>query len=333
MSEADRSDVGRVAAARPLRGLSSGLFVHTVHLPNSGAPPAGLAAIRDLLDQDGIGVIYTMPSNRTRPAMATACVEQTRLRSPRADILLDAALYTGSARRKRAREGIDQSWLNHQHRNLVWALTDSGYVADDDVGGLRTILTQAAAAHERAQARNRGVLAALPLAVSWLTERVDTLVAELNRVGTRHVLQAFAERVRDVPRPVEPERHQLPDLGTDGGMAAQLVEAGLVGDVSPAVRPEQEEQHPREPLLTFRQCRVGRTGRVGELAVRRRPLGIVDVGEHDDAPQECLVVGPGRRRGKPGVATQPRPRALLLVDVRQVTARLVEVARQREVTV
>jgi hypothetical protein len=184
VSEADRSDVGPVAAAHPLPGLTSGLFVHTVHRPNSGAPPAGLAAIRDLLDQDGIGVIYTMPSDRTRPAMATACVQQTRLRSPRADILLDAALYTGSARRKRAREGIDQSWLNHQHRNLVWALTDSGYVADDDLGGLRTILTQAAAAHERAQARSQGVLAALPLAVSWLTERVDTLVAELNRVGT-----------------------------------------------------------------------------------------------------------------------------------------------------
>jgi hypothetical protein len=186
----------RVVAARPLPGLASGLFVHTVHRPKSGAPPAGLAAIRDLLDQDGIGVIYTVPANRTRAAMATACVVQTRLRSPRADILLDAALYTGAAQRKLGREGIDQSWLNHQHRDrLVWALTDSGYIADDDLEGLRTILTQAAAAHERAQARSQGVLAALPLAVSWLTKRADALVAELNRASTPVAL--MLEHVHD----------------------------------------------------------------------------------------------------------------------------------------
>jgi hypothetical protein len=185
VSETDGSYAGRVVAARPLPGLASGLFVHTVHLPKTGAPPAGLDAIRDLLDQDGLGVIYTVPANKTRPAMATACVMQTRLRSPQADILLDAALYTGSAKRKLARKGIDHSWLNHQHRDrLVWALTDSGYVADDDLEGLRTILDQAAAAHERAQARSQGVLAALPLAVSWLTERADMLVAELNRAST-----------------------------------------------------------------------------------------------------------------------------------------------------
>jgi hypothetical protein len=170
------------------------LFVHTVHRPNTGAPPAGLAAIRELLDEDGIGVIYTMPSDRTRPAVATACVMQTRLRSPRADILLDAALYTGSARRKRAREGIDQSWLNHQHRELTWALTDSGYVADGDVEGLRTILTQSATAHDRAQARSKGVLAALPLAVSWLTNRADALVAALNRIGTPVAIMLEHER-------------------------------------------------------------------------------------------------------------------------------------------
>jgi hypothetical protein len=180
-----RSYAGAVPAARPLPGLTAGLFVHTVHRPKTGAPPAGLAAIRDLLDQDGIGVIYTVPPTRNRPAAATACVMQTRLRAPRADILLDAALYTGSARRKLARDGIDQSWLNHQHRDrLVWALTDSGYVADGDLEGLRTILSQSRVAHERAQARSQGVLATLPLAVGWLTERVDMLVAELNRAST-----------------------------------------------------------------------------------------------------------------------------------------------------
>jgi hypothetical protein len=184
VSGSDPSATRRVVAARSLPGLTSGLLVHTGGVPRKGAPPAGLAAIRDLLDQDGIGVIYTMPKDRNRAGTATACVNETRVRSPQADVLLDAALYTG-ANRKYARAGIEQSWVNHQHRDgLVWALTDSGYVADNDLQGLRSILNQAHTAHQRAEMKGQGVLAALPLAVSWLTERADVLLAELNTAGT-----------------------------------------------------------------------------------------------------------------------------------------------------
>jgi hypothetical protein len=167
MSQSSTSAPSRVTSLRPLEGLSTALFVHTVHLPNKGQPRAGVDAIRELLDQDGIGVVYTIPRSRGRLGVASCCVDQTRKRSPGADILLDAALYTGSKQRKLAAHDIDISWLNHQHRDgLRWALTDSGYVARGDLQGLQTILRQAARAHRSAQVRNQGVIAALPLASS-----------------------------------------------------------------------------------------------------------------------------------------------------------------------
>jgi hypothetical protein len=173
-----------VRSSHLLPGLSCGLFVHTEHLPRSRAAVGGLDAVRDLLDEDGVGAIYTLPRRGARAA-ATACVAQTRVRSPEADILLDAARYSGSKRRRPASTGIDQSWLSLQHDDgLPLALTDSGFVSDGDVEGLRLILTQSEVAHRRAQARGRGVLAALPMAVSWLTDLADVLVDELNKVGT-----------------------------------------------------------------------------------------------------------------------------------------------------
>ncbi len=185
MSEPAISAPSRVTSLRPLDGTSTALFVHTVHLPNKGQAPAGVEAIRDLLDQDRIGVVYTIPRTKGRLGIASSCVHQTRLRAPSAEILLDASLYTGSKQRKFADHGIDLSWLNHQHRDgLRWALTDSGYVAAGDRQGLRKILDQAAQAHQRAQARNRGVIAALPLASSWLTDQADVLAQALREAST-----------------------------------------------------------------------------------------------------------------------------------------------------
>lgn len=186
-SQSTASMPSRVTSLRPLEGLSTALFVHTVHLPDKGQPQAGVEAVRELLDQDGIGVVYTIPRLKGRLGVASCCVDQTRKRSPGADILLDAALYTGSQRRKLAARGIDLSWLNHQHRDgLRWALTDSGYVARGDLQGMRTILDQAARAHCSAQARNRsrGVIAALPLASSWLTDEADILAQALREAST-----------------------------------------------------------------------------------------------------------------------------------------------------
>lgn len=185
MSRSATSAPSRVTSLCPLEGLNTALFVHTVHLPNKGQPRAGVDAIRELLDQDGIGVVYTIPRSRGRLAIASCCVDQTRKRSPGADILLDAALYTGSKQRKLATHDIDLSWLSHQHRDgLRWALTDSGYVARGDLEGLQKILRQAARAHRSAQPRNRGVIAALPLASSWLTDEADILAQALHRAST-----------------------------------------------------------------------------------------------------------------------------------------------------
>ncbi len=176
---------GLIAALRPLQGMSTALFVHTVHMPNRGQPWAGVEAIRGLLDRDGLGVVYMIPRGKDRLGIASCCVDQTWLRSPAADILLDAGRYTGSKHRKLAAEGIDQAWVNHQHRDgLAWALTDSGYVGRADLHGLQTILTQAGQAHEGAAARGRGVLAALPLATSWLTEQADVLAHEVGKAAT-----------------------------------------------------------------------------------------------------------------------------------------------------
>jgi hypothetical protein len=185
ISQSAASAPSRVTSLCPLEGLSTALFVHTVHLPDRGQPQAGVDAVRELLDQDGIGVVYTIPRSKGRLGVASCCVNQTRRRSPEADILLDARLYSGSKRRKLAADGIDLSWLNHQHRDgLRWALTDSGYVARGDLQGLETILGEAARAHQSAQARNRGVIAALPLASSWLTDEADTLAQLLRRAST-----------------------------------------------------------------------------------------------------------------------------------------------------
>ncbi len=184
MTDSMTSTPSPVTAIRPLAGLESALLVHTVHLPNKGYPHAGVNAIRDLLSRDAIGVVYTIPRSKGRLATATACVHQTRQHSPDSDILLDASLYTGSTRKK-ATDGIDPGWVNRQHADgLRWALTDSGHVARDDRKGLERTLEESARAHQRAQARGRGVLAALPLAVSWLTEQADVLAEAISRAGT-----------------------------------------------------------------------------------------------------------------------------------------------------
>jgi hypothetical protein len=185
----------------------------------SASPPAGVEAIRDLLDRNGIGVVYTVPGDHRRASNATICVAETRRRSPGAEILLDASLYSGTTR-KQAAAGIDPAWLNHQHRDgLTWALTDSGYIGDTDLAGLDTVLTQAAREHDRAQARGKGVVAALPLAISWLTERADELAA---RVRTAAIPVAVMLEHTDDPLGVEHAVDGLVELLSCGAPVAVL---------------------------------------------------------------------------------------------------------------
>lgn len=71
MIEPASSTPSPVTSTRPLDGLGTALFVHTVHLPKKGQPRAGVEAIRELLDRDGIGVVYTVPRNKGRLGMWT----------------------------------------------------------------------------------------------------------------------------------------------------------------------------------------------------------------------------------------------------------------------
>jgi hypothetical protein len=85
-----------VASLASLEGINSALMIHTDHLPRDHRYPAsGLEVIRDLLDEDGVGVVYTVPGQRRRNPEARACVHQTRLHSPQATVLIDADQYSG----------------------------------------------------------------------------------------------------------------------------------------------------------------------------------------------------------------------------------------------
>jgi hypothetical protein len=153
-----------VTALKPLPGLSTALFTYTNVLPrNASQPASGVDVVRDLLTTENIGVVYEMP--RSRPGRAVrACVDQTRRHSPKAPILIDAALY-GGKHPKNAQERIDPSWVRLQHScGLPWALTDSGLVQAGDLGAVETVLQATAGL----QGSTGNVIAVLPLADGWV---------------------------------------------------------------------------------------------------------------------------------------------------------------------
>ena len=75
-----------------LEGLNSDLLVQ---VPGTSIDPTR-ALIRDL----GVGVVYTIETvNRTqRLSLAGSAIDQTRRHNPDADILIDAARYSGRSR-------------------------------------------------------------------------------------------------------------------------------------------------------------------------------------------------------------------------------------------
>jgi hypothetical protein len=183
-----------VASLAPLEGLNSALMIHTDDLPRDRRYPAsGLEVIRDLLDEDGVGVVYTVPGRKQRNRNALACVDQTRRHSPQATVLIDADQYSGGSR-KLASQGVDQSWTNLQlNAGLRWALTDSGFAGDRDEDGVKLILEGAARQHDVACRSGKGVIAALPLAGSWLADP-RSLIGHIARVGVPVALMFEAEK-------------------------------------------------------------------------------------------------------------------------------------------
>jgi hypothetical protein len=88
--------------------------------------------------------------------------------------MLDASHYSGKAR-KTGDAGVDDAWIRRQHNDGVrYALTDSGYIPAHDTHSLNRILHQTATINDRLR-RGKGIVAALPIAVEWLTQDAERL--------------------------------------------------------------------------------------------------------------------------------------------------------------
>ncbi|WP_157556411.1 hypothetical protein [Nocardia acidivorans] len=128
----------------------------------------------------GVGVVYSANSRRRsrrkRYTECAAAIHFTQKRAPLADVLVDANLYTGSTR-KPADQQPTQDWITFQrHHRLPWAMTDSGYCAASDTTGPIAILSAAGRMGDH-------VIAALPVASSWLTEDASTLRDAIDKYG------------------------------------------------------------------------------------------------------------------------------------------------------
>ncbi|MGV9674331.1 hypothetical protein ACWDSJ_03530 [Nocardia sp. NPDC003482] len=142
-------------------------------LPNFGPPfmahaPASWAQVLTPLTRShDVGAVITT-RDRSDAKQAISYIQQA---NPRAAILLDASRYSGKNR------GIGAScmttdWINMQIKGgLRWALTDSGYIPANDLAALRAVL--------RWGAELTQVVTALPLAIQWLTNDHEALIAEL----------------------------------------------------------------------------------------------------------------------------------------------------------
>ena len=118
---------------------------------------------------------------------AAGAIHYTRKHAPHADILIDASLYTGK-NRKFASAAPQRDWISFQHyHGLTWALTDSGYCADGDLGGLTATLQRGAALGPR-------VIVALPLAGSWVVDEASTVKDLIDRHSTPVALMVEDEK-------------------------------------------------------------------------------------------------------------------------------------------
>ncbi|WP_319446119.1 MULTISPECIES: hypothetical protein [unclassified Mycobacterium] len=149
-------------SSRALPGLNSDLLVQ--------AECHRASAATELVGTHGVGIVYSVGPLRRAHAKpdSAGAIHHTRKHAPKADILIDASLYTGKGR-KLASAPPQRDWITFQHHHdLPWALTDSGYCAAGDHHGLATTLKAGAAL-------GPGVITALPIAGTWLTEDASTL--------------------------------------------------------------------------------------------------------------------------------------------------------------
>ena len=205
----------------PLQGLATRLLVH--------ARASEAAAVAELASTEAIGAVFV----GTNESSARQAVAAMRMKNDAAPVMLDANRYSGR-NRCGAGQGVSSDWMAFQRRfGLPWQLSDSGYIGDGDLDGLRTILTGTRSAGD-------GAVAVLPLAPSWWTVgRVEQLIAEVQtyQVPVALVLEhskdpfsAFRtvvgvmNLIRAVPVPVLLLRSDTSGLGVlaNGGAAAAV---------------------------------------------------------------------------------------------------------------
>jgi hypothetical protein len=178
-------------SGRPLPGFRSELLVQ--------AECHRTVAATSLVRTHGVGIVYSVNPLKRRYARqdAAGAIHHTRLRTPQADILIDASLYTGR-KRKFASAAPQRDWVTFQReQGLPWALTDSGYCADGDLAGLTSTLRCGAAF-------GAGVVVALPIASSWLTAEASTVRALIDKFSTPVALMVEDENDPfDLPSAVE----------------------------------------------------------------------------------------------------------------------------------
>lgn len=150
-----------VVRTPPLPGFTTTLFVQ--------AHPVEHSAVTPLLDASGVGVVYTQNSTTRRWHHAAGPAEAALRRSNDRNILLDAGQYAGTKRRM-ANQGIDQSWVRFQQRDLdlPWAMADPGYCARGDLAGVETILREC-------QRLSGQVIVPLPVSKHLLIDDADKL--------------------------------------------------------------------------------------------------------------------------------------------------------------
>lgn len=159
---------GRFPSPNPLAPGCPGLFIQT------GGTGRDLLHAADLIKGEGMGIVCTIDSRSSRPNGLRDLVRVYQCEvGPVDHMMIDANYYSGKLRRVGG--GIDASWIRLQRAaGLQVQLTDSPYVPANDRKTLSTILTEAAKLGD-------GVVAVLPLDLSWLTHNVEVLIDEVNR--------------------------------------------------------------------------------------------------------------------------------------------------------
>lgn len=160
--------------------------------------PKQLEDVAEVATLHGCGVVLT----GCRPRLDVRAVRELGITGP---VLCDANRYSGK-RRVTASVGLTAAWVAEQHDAGLTALTDSGYLAADDVDGLQRIL-------EDAVRLPPPIIVMLPLASGWFKDE-DALNALIGHVdaanlpvavaiehshdpfGTQYVVRGFLELLR-----------------------------------------------------------------------------------------------------------------------------------------